>query len=75
MEETYEQKYKGYWDWSEAEGIEEEREILLNEFKQDLNKLDNDLEKGMLDTQLNIPPKRLAPPPKMTKEEKQKSKV
>ena len=37
MEETYEQKYKGYWDWSEAEGMEEEREILLNEFKQDLN--------------------------------------
>lgn len=37
MEETYEATYKSYWNWSEAEEIEEEKEILLNDFKADLN--------------------------------------
>ena len=43
--------YELCFNWSEYDEFDEDREILLNEFKNDLHPLnDHDLEEGMLQT-------------------------
>jgi len=46
------QVFNAYFEWAELDDFDEDREILLNEFKQDLNALNTnpkDLEEGMLE--------------------------
>jgi len=58
-----------YFNWSEIDEHDGDREILLNDFKQDLKHL-NDLEEGMLGQQA---PKKIAAPPRMTRDDKAKA--
>jgi hypothetical protein len=62
-----------FYEWSEADELEDDKEILLNEFKNDMNAVDamepNDLEEGILTH------KRIRPVPKMTRDDRQRSKT
>lgn len=60
--EEMRKKYEENFNWSEIDEFDEDKMILLNEFKADYNEVHGDLEEGMISNSH----KRLAPPPKMT---------
>ena len=71
-EKADDKAYEHCFNWSEYNEMDEDKEILLNDFKNDLaaDPLNqNDLETNMLTTSTSK--RKVAPPPKMTSDDKQ----